>query len=190
MIRCLEIAFAWGCLRFRWSPHPGHLPYHGNFYSSLRIIDVGAAPTGWRRMKHGFVEHGAQYLDPQRRQEPISYYGRTSGVALAIQRQREVTEAALGPASGSEDFKGSENRAARNCQYGTALEALAKCLRSVMERRNIRESDIASAGEPGSPCFTEGYLATNPGTAKGRDGLRGQRLSSVCAPRGRRKRAS
>jgi hypothetical protein len=63
-----------------------------NFYSSLRIVDLGAGLDRWRRMEHGQIEHGAQYLDPARRTEPISYYSRSSGVALAIRRQREVAQ--------------------------------------------------------------------------------------------------
>jgi len=44
-----------------------------------------------RRMEHGAIEHGSQYLDPERRKEPISYYSPTSGVALALRRQRELS---------------------------------------------------------------------------------------------------
>src|SRR4029434_235160 len=36
-------------------------------------------------------EHGSQYLDRERRREPISYYSRSSGVALALSRQRQVS---------------------------------------------------------------------------------------------------
>ncbi len=60
-----------------------------NFYSPLRIADVGAGAEARRVMEHASVEHGAQYLDPARRGEALSYYGETSGVAMAIRRQRE-----------------------------------------------------------------------------------------------------
>ena len=62
-----------------------------NFYSSLRIVDIGPSTGRWRRMEHGQIEHGAQFLDPARRGEPISYYGRSSGVGLAIARQRGLS---------------------------------------------------------------------------------------------------
>jgi hypothetical protein len=62
-----------------------------NFYSALRIVDVGSPPNAWRRMEHGGIEHGSQYLDLERRREPISYYGRSSGVALALARQRQLS---------------------------------------------------------------------------------------------------
>ena len=62
-----------------------------NFYGSLRIVETGTAPMVVRRMEHGAIEHGSQYLDPERRKEPISYYSPTSGVALALRRQRQLS---------------------------------------------------------------------------------------------------
>jgi hypothetical protein len=63
-----------------------------NFYSSLSIVEFGTGSGRWRRMAHGQTVHGAQYLDPARRGEPLSYYGRTSGLALAFERQRELSK--------------------------------------------------------------------------------------------------
>jgi hypothetical protein len=61
-----------------------------NFYSALRIADVGEGGERRRVMEHGGVEHGSQYLDPARRGEALAYYSPSSGVALAIERQREL----------------------------------------------------------------------------------------------------
>jgi SAM-dependent methyltransferase len=66
-----------------------------NFYSSLRIVDTGEGANVIRRMEHGGVEHGAQFLDPRKRREPISYYGPTSGAALAIAALRAQRRSAL-----------------------------------------------------------------------------------------------
>jgi hypothetical protein len=63
-----------------------------NFYSSLSIAEFGTGSGRWRRMAHGETVHGAQYLDPGRRSEPLSYYARTSGIALAFERQRELSK--------------------------------------------------------------------------------------------------
>ncbi len=60
-----------------------------NFYSSLRVVDVVNVDEPFRRLEHGGIEHGSQYLSPERRREPISYYGKTSGIGVAIARQRE-----------------------------------------------------------------------------------------------------
>ncbi|HXF65378.1 MAG TPA: fused MFS/spermidine synthase [Burkholderiales bacterium] len=53
-----------------------------NFYGTLRVKDVGAVnePDAVRRLMHGVIMHGEQYLAPERRLEPTTYYGRTSGI--------------------------------------------------------------------------------------------------------------
>jgi spermidine synthase len=64
-----------------------------NFYSSLRVEDVGSDPTTrFRRLLHGGTEHGTQFLDPQKRHQPTSYYSASSGIALAFERSRQLAE--------------------------------------------------------------------------------------------------
>lgn len=58
-----------------------------NFYGTLIIqdlIDVEAPSKSVRQMFHGSVKHGEQYLALDRRQEPTTYYGPTSGVGRAL----------------------------------------------------------------------------------------------------------
>ena len=55
-----------------------------NFYGTLRVRDVGNGEAAVRRLMHGVIMHGEQYLDPARHLEPSTYYGVTSGVALAL----------------------------------------------------------------------------------------------------------
>ena len=60
-----------------------------NFYSQLRIEDTPQAATGpqhgtLRKMVHGGIVHGEQYLDPKLRKTPTAYYCRQSGIGLAI----------------------------------------------------------------------------------------------------------
>ena len=55
-----------------------------NFYGTLRVRDVGSGDQAMRRLTHGVIMHGEQYLAESRRNEPTTYYGATSGVALAI----------------------------------------------------------------------------------------------------------
>src|SRR5262249_34682516 len=56
-----------------------------NFYGILRVDEPGADKNGlYRRLTHGRVQHGLQYLDPGKRALPTTYYGPHSGVALAI----------------------------------------------------------------------------------------------------------
>lgn len=40
---------------------------------------------GLRRLNHGTTMHGQQFLDPPLRREPTSYYGRSSGIGLAME---------------------------------------------------------------------------------------------------------
>jgi SAM-dependent methyltransferase len=59
-----------------------------NFYGTLRVKDVGSGQEdreAVRRLMHGVIMHGEQYLAADRRREPTTYYGATSGVARAIQ---------------------------------------------------------------------------------------------------------
>jgi hypothetical protein len=55
-----------------------------NFYGTLRVKDVGSGNEAQRRLMHGVIMHGEQYLEPVRRREPTTYYGVTSGIARAI----------------------------------------------------------------------------------------------------------
>lgn len=55
-----------------------------NFYGTLRVRDVGSGNDAVRRLMHGVIMHGEQYLDTQRRAEPTTYYGSTSGIAIAL----------------------------------------------------------------------------------------------------------
>src|SRR5690606_23177797 len=54
------------------------------FYGTLRVRDFGDAGTGTRRLMHGVIMHGEQFLAPSRRMEPTTYYGPTSGVGRII----------------------------------------------------------------------------------------------------------
>jgi SAM-dependent methyltransferase len=55
-----------------------------NFYGVLKTRDSGEGPFEERILTHGTIVHGRQFLAPERRAWPTSYYGRDSGVGLAI----------------------------------------------------------------------------------------------------------
>ena len=56
-----------------------------NFYGTLRVKDTGPAsdPDAMRRLMHGMIMHGEQYLGPRRR-EATTYYGATSGIGRLV----------------------------------------------------------------------------------------------------------
>lgn len=64
-----------------------------NFYGVLRVVQSApeSEPGAVRRLLHGAIIHGEQRLDPDRRQAIMSYYGKSSGLGLAI------THAQTGP---------------------------------------------------------------------------------------------
>ena len=51
-----------------------------NFYGALRVIETPSVRT----LYHGTVKHGSQFLAPERRSWPTTYYGPPSGVGLAL----------------------------------------------------------------------------------------------------------
>jgi hypothetical protein len=60
-----------------------------NFYSQLRITDTQASDIppqhgALRKMSHGGIVHGEQYLNPNLRRTPTAYYCHRSGIGLAI----------------------------------------------------------------------------------------------------------
>lgn len=62
-----------------------------NFYGSLHTKDIGGPdPANVRRqLTHGVIQHGEQWLAPEKAGEPLSYYGRESGIGLAIATRTE-----------------------------------------------------------------------------------------------------
>ena len=57
-----------------------------NFYGTLSTADLDRADPAHavRRLFHGSVNHGEQFLAEDRRREPTTYYGRSSGLGRAI----------------------------------------------------------------------------------------------------------
>ncbi|MSR61384.1 MAG: hypothetical protein EXS08_02900 [Planctomycetes bacterium] len=57
-----------------------------DFYGTLKLEDF-PAPDGAgsiRRLTHGATYHGLQFLAPERRAQPTTYYGRDSGIGLLL----------------------------------------------------------------------------------------------------------
>jgi SAM-dependent methyltransferase len=57
-----------------------------SFYGTLRTEDWGTSEDIWgkRQLVNGTILHGEQYLAPDRRLDPTSYYGPTSGIAMTL----------------------------------------------------------------------------------------------------------
>ncbi len=57
-----------------------------NFYGTLRVKDTGpdTSDTAMRRLMHGAIMHGEQYLHKDKRHRLTTYYTEASGVGLAV----------------------------------------------------------------------------------------------------------
>jgi SAM-dependent methyltransferase len=64
----------------------GHRLMIRNFYGALKITDTGPATAfdSVRRLTHGTINHGEQFLMPARRDLPTTYYGPDTGIGIAI----------------------------------------------------------------------------------------------------------
>ncbi len=60
-----------------------------SFYGSLRVVDS----NGMRTLFHGIVEHGSQFLAPNQRRTPTTYYGYDSGAGIALGSRANSTAA-------------------------------------------------------------------------------------------------
>lgn len=55
-----------------------------NFYGVLRVLEKHDSHGARYSLAHGRIEHGVQFLDPDRRDWPTGYFGKDSGVGLAL----------------------------------------------------------------------------------------------------------
>ena len=62
-----------------------------NFYGVMRVKEYGAPgeENHLRRLLHGVIMHGEQYLDPELRRRATTYYQTSSGIGAAILSLRE-----------------------------------------------------------------------------------------------------
>lgn len=55
-----------------------------SFYGSLRVVQSIRGGVEIRSLYHGIVQHGAQYMEPEKRREPTMYFGPQSGAGLVL----------------------------------------------------------------------------------------------------------
>jgi uncharacterized membrane protein len=60
-----------------------------NFYSSLRTRDEVRDEGRVRKLIHGTINHGEQFVDEDKRLRPIAYFGPDAGVSRALQALRQ-----------------------------------------------------------------------------------------------------
>ena len=64
-----------------------------NFYGVLRVQEIGKAETNnlHRQLIHGTILHGNQFMAPQFRRQPTTYYTATSGVGRTLESMHPRT---------------------------------------------------------------------------------------------------
>lgn len=102
-----------------------------NVYGSVRVKVVGRGRERVARMMHGQILHGAQYTDEDRRHEPVSYYGPTSGVVSALSavrasRGRPLRIGIIGLGSGALAGWGQAGDVIRYYELDPKIEPLAR----------------------------------------------------------------
>ncbi|AEI64640.1 fused MFS/spermidine synthase [Corallococcus macrosporus] len=71
-----------------------------NFFGVVRVMELGVGSPEDHRftLLHGAITHGLQYVAPERRGVPTTYYTPEAGLGLAIAEQRRLREAVGLPA--------------------------------------------------------------------------------------------
>jgi hypothetical protein len=54
----------------------------------LQVSENGAADTKYRSLFNGMIQHGVQFLSPERSRIPTTYYGPACGAAIALREMR------------------------------------------------------------------------------------------------------
>ena len=69
-----------------------------SFYGTLRVQDRGreTSPTAVRRLMHGVIMHGEEYLNKDKRAQLTTYYTKTSGVGLALKDLQQAGPTRVG----------------------------------------------------------------------------------------------
>jgi SAM-dependent methyltransferase len=83
--RLAVVAVAAFVFAMRFQTADGSVDRVRNFYGSLLVMDSGAGKGAVRSLFNGRTLHGAEYLAPERRSEPIAFYGPESGAGRVLE---------------------------------------------------------------------------------------------------------
>jgi hypothetical protein len=99
-----------------------------NFYGILRVNEASDSNGRFRRITHGRIQHGFQYLDPEKKDRPTTYYGPHSGVALALEALKDRTRrvAVIGLGAGTLAAWGREGETFRFYEINPNVISLSR----------------------------------------------------------------
>jgi len=82
----MSMALVWASVSHHQAKSEGVTWKARNFYGSLKMYEYG----GYRRMLHGQIIHGQQYVSDDLRRRPTTYFTPASGVGLAMLAKGET----------------------------------------------------------------------------------------------------
>jgi spermidine synthase len=82
----MSMALVWASVSYHQAKSEGVTWKARNFYGSLKMYEYG----GYRRMLHGQIIHGQQYVSDDLRRRPTTYFTPASGVGLAMLAKGET----------------------------------------------------------------------------------------------------
>jgi hypothetical protein len=88
VVAVIFVAECFMLMRIR-SDQSGAIVSERNFYGTLRVVVTPPIPENRPasiQLTHGNINHGYQYVDKNWSRVPVSYYGDTSGIDVAIRR--------------------------------------------------------------------------------------------------------
>ncbi|MCX6631781.1 MAG: fused MFS/spermidine synthase, partial [Candidatus Solibacter sp.] len=117
-----------------------------NFYGALQVSDSGTGNMAVRMLGNGPINHGSQFLAPEKGRWATTYYGPDSGAGLAIgfQRQRPQRVGVIGLGAGTLASYGRAGDTYRFYEINPAVIALANT-----EFRYLRECPCTVSVVPG-----------------------------------------
>lgn len=59
-----------------------------NFYGTIKVGDLGKDSERYRRLAHGAITHGGQYLAAEKKRWPTTYYAESSGAGIGLVSSR------------------------------------------------------------------------------------------------------
>lgn len=117
-----------------------------SFYGALQVSDVGLGNMAARMLGNGPINHGSQFLSPDRSRWATTYYGPDSGAGLAIgfQRNRPQRVGVIGLGAGTLASYGRTGDTYRFYEINPAVIALANT-----EFRYLRDCPCTVTVAPG-----------------------------------------
>jgi hypothetical protein len=100
-----------------------------NFYGVLRVQELGEGSSRHRSLIHGTILHGTQYLAPDLRTSPTTYYTQTSGIGRVLESlhptQRSLKVGIIGLGAGTIAAYGSKGDVYRFYDINPAVIEIA-----------------------------------------------------------------